>query len=55
MDWLIDTAGKHTVSFRGTLSNNGEVKNTWRSFRVRRLRRSSYPITADLEFVTLLC
>jgi hypothetical protein len=26
LDWLVDSAGKHTVSFRGTLSNNGEVK-----------------------------
>ncbi len=26
LDWLVDTAGRHTVSFRGTLSNNGEVK-----------------------------
>lgn len=25
-DWLVDSAGKHTVSFRGTLSNNGETK-----------------------------
>ena len=26
LDWLIDNAGKHSVSFRGTLSNNGETK-----------------------------
>ncbi len=26
MDWLVDSAGKHSVSFRGTLSNNGETK-----------------------------
>jgi hypothetical protein len=26
LDWLIDNAGKHTVSFRGTLSNNGETR-----------------------------
>ncbi|MDQ1471246.1 MAG: hypothetical protein QOJ99_2726, partial [Bryobacterales bacterium] len=25
-DWLVDNAGKHTVSFRGTLSNNGETR-----------------------------
>ncbi len=25
MDWLIDSAGKHTVSFRGTLSNEGQT------------------------------
>ncbi|MBV8819053.1 MAG: carboxypeptidase regulatory-like domain-containing protein, partial [Acidobacteriaceae bacterium] len=24
-DWMVDNAGKHTVSFRGTLSNNGET------------------------------
>jgi hypothetical protein len=25
-DWLVDNAGKHTVTFRGTLSNNGETQ-----------------------------
>lgn len=25
-DWLLDSAGKHTVSFRATLSNNGETQ-----------------------------
>ncbi|HKD09787.1 MAG TPA: carboxypeptidase-like regulatory domain-containing protein [Bryobacteraceae bacterium] len=25
-DWLVDSAGKHTVSFRGTLSNNGSTQ-----------------------------
>jgi hypothetical protein len=26
MDWQVDSAGKHSVSFRGTLSNNGETR-----------------------------
>ncbi len=27
MDWIVDQAGKHTVSFRATLSNNGNTQN----------------------------
>ena len=27
-DWVVDNAGKHTVSFRGTLSNNAQTQTT---------------------------
>ena len=38
---MVDSAGKHTVSFRGTLSNNGETRRR-RSFPDRKRRSSCF-------------